>query len=167
MSALVPGLIRRFETIAETVAGAHTPLRKAAQDVSARALWAARAELSMQALAAACSTLLEVDDGSRLVNVDMRTGRILVPMPWGKAGGVKWRLRSSEQRVLTLLLRWRAERPDALFVYERRAWYVQDFTRQRAESYLRNHSFTLAEYRAAWNECAYKWARRSIRRGSA
>lgn len=167
MSGLVPGLIRRFESITETMAGAHAPLRRAAEEVSERALWAARVELSMQALTAACSALLEVDEGGRPVNVDGATGRILAPMPWGRKGGGKWGLRSSEQRVLTLLLRWRAERPDALFVYERRQWYVQDFNRRRAEAYLRGHAIKVSEYRLAWDECAQKWARKSARKGSA
>lgn len=163
----IPGIIRRFETIVETAAGAHTPLRKTAQNISERALWAGRVELSMQALTGACMALLETDQGGRPINLDAQTGRILIPVPWGKAGGATWGLRSSEQRVLALLLRLRAERPDALFVYERRAWYVQNFDRRRAEVYLRNHGFTVPEYRSAWDECAFKWARRSIRRGSA
>lgn len=163
MSALVPGIIRRFETIVETAAGAHTPLRRAAQNVSERTLWAARVELSMQALVAACSALLETDEGGRPINIDASTGRILIPVPWGKAGGVAWGLRSSEQRVLALLLRWRAERPDALFVYERRQWFVQDFTRRRAEAYLRSHAITVPEYRTAWDKCSYRWRNRSAR----
>jgi len=167
MSGLVPGIIRRFETVVETAAGAHAPLRRAAQEVSERALWAARVELSMQALTAACVALLETDEAGRPVNVDFATGRILAPMPWGKAGGAKWGLRSSEQRVLAHLLRSRAMHPGALFVYERRQWFVQEFGRQRAELYLRKHPLTVPEYRAAWDECAFKWSRLSVRRDRA
>lgn len=167
MTTLVPEIIRRFETIVETAAGAHTPLRKTAQNISERALWAGRVELSMQALTAACMTLLEVDEGGRSVNVDGATGRILVAMPWGKAGGVQWGLRSSEQRVLALVLRWRAAQDDALFVLDRQAWYVEDFTRRRAEHYLRTRPISIGEYRDAWELCAIKWARKSARRSSA
>ncbi len=171
MSALVPNIIRRFETVTETIAGAHTPLRRAAQNATQRALWAARVELSMQALTAAFVALLEVDEAGQPVNFDARTGRILIAVPWGKAGGVTWGLRSSEQRTLAQVLRCRAAEPWALVYFERQAWFVEGFTRNRAEAYLRRQPITIAEYRAAWDVCADKWTstdqRRDGTRGSA
>lgn len=156
--SLVPQLVRRFEHIAETVAGAHTPLRKTAQETTQRVVWAARAELSMQALQAACMALLETDSAGLPLNVDSKTGRILIPMPWGKRGGVVWGLRSSEQRTLSLIMRSRASEPWALFEYERQAWYVANgFNQARAQTYLTRQPITLAEYRQAWAIVAPKW----------
>lgn len=158
MSALVPNLIRRFETVVETMAGAHTPLRKPAEIASQRALWAARAELSMQAIAAACEALCEVDGNGKPINVDAATGRILIPLPWGRAGGAQWGLRSSEQKTLTRIVRARALLPDALFEYDRQQWYTTaGFGRLAALRYLQRQPITLEEYRRAWQESARVW----------
>jgi hypothetical protein len=158
MSALVPSLIRRFETVVETMAGAHTPLRRPAEDASLYTLWATRAELSMQAIASACITLAETDENGSLINVDGSTGRILIPLPWGRNGGAKWGLRSSEQKTLTRILRTRAILPEALFDFDRQQWYLTPgFSLPAARAYLQRQPITVAEYRRAWDACAKVW----------
>jgi hypothetical protein len=122
-------------------------------------------ELSMQALQAACMALLETDGGGNPLNYDAATGRILIPMPWGRAGGVAWGLRSSEQRVMRQLLIERMKEPWAIFLYERQAWYVaQNFSARVVEVYLRREPISIAEYRAAWAIVAPKWT--SARNGA-
>ena len=166
MSGLIPGIVRRFETIAETVAGAHAPLRKAAEATSQRALWAARMELSMQAITAVCQMLMEVDERGQPINYDALTGRILIVLPWASTGGKVWGLRSSEQRVLNAILRDRADQPDALFVFEAQNWFVQGFAPLRVRAYLQNRPIGLAEYRRAWAVCAEKWNRVELRKST-
>lgn len=164
---MVNDYMRRFETIVETAAGAHTPLRRAATGASQRALWAARVELSMQALTALSEALMEVDERGAPINFDALTGRILIPVPWAGIGASKWGMRRTEARVLNAVLRARADEPDALFVYEAQSWYVQGWGRGRVTSYLQKRAIGIAEYRDAWAACSEKWVRTEARKANA
>jgi hypothetical protein len=158
MTGLVPSIIRRFETVAETLAGAHTPLRQPSEGASQYTLWAARAELSMQAIAGACKALAETDENGKPINFDALTGRCLIPLPWGRAGASKWGLRSSEQKTLTRIMRARSMLPGALFEYDRQCWHVAPgFSLPAARRYLERQPITVGEYRRAWEASARVW----------
>jgi len=125
-------------------------LRRAAENLSRRTLHRARAELAMSRLHLCIGLLYERDEAGQLVNVDEDTGRILVPLPWGKAGAALWGLTGNERDALRAIVRtW------ALFWYDRggRCWCVdlgRYPTAEHAHSYIEDHAITVATWRAAW-----------------
>jgi hypothetical protein len=98
-----------------------------------------------------------------LANVDTRTGRLLVPAPWGSLGWKRWGLRKWESETLRAILMARVEdrsRP-CLFDYntESRTWHLNtsDYsTLQAATFYLERGAIRLNE----WRKCTEKRTRR-------
>lgn len=102
-----------------------------------------------------------------LANVDNRTGRLLVPAPWGDAGWKKWGLRHWEAAVLRAILIERVgdhKRP-CLFDYsaDSRTWFlnVADYSAvEAATHYLNRSPITLAEWRK--HSTAYRNAKATV-----
>ncbi len=128
--ALIKTLDRKAD-ILEAMPALHVPLRSVAESLTRRNLAGARAELLNEALQRCTAVLYDMDASSQLCNVDEATGRILLPVPWGRAGHRKWGLRYTESLVLRLILmahqgtHERGKRP-ALFLYDAdaRTWSV-------------------------------------------
>ena len=129
-------------------------VRAAAENLSRRNADAATCELLNEALGRLTDLCFEEDAGG-LCNVDYVTGRILIPLPWGRHGHARWGLRPQEANILRawLLETLRSGYPP-LFWWERnrRAWFVGlgDYPdRQEAGLWLRTHQITVRDYRAA------------------
>lgn len=95
-----------------------------AERLTMAGILAARVEIANEMLSRFAQTLYERDTDGEWANVDVRTYRILLPMPWGKKGYKRWGgLRWHEADILRriLLTRQRSEtkpkRPH-LFVYD-------------------------------------------------
>ena len=134
-------------------------LAKAAEALSRRNLLTARCELANEALGALVALLYEQDAGGELCNVDPETWRILVPMPWGRAGHKRWGLRASEAVCMRYIMlkrqeQWtQAQRP-MLVSYDpsSRAWLLnlKDYRQQGAAIFwLSKSKIKLGEWRAA------------------
>lgn len=121
----------------------HTPLRSIAEQLTRRNLASAHAELLNEALQRCTSMLYESDASNRLCNVDENTGRILLPVPWGRAGHRQWGLRYTESQVLRAILlahqkvHDQGKRP-ALYLYDTdtRAWLLNLFDFASSEAGL-------------------------------
>ncbi len=131
----------------------YTALRAAADTLSRRNADAAFCELMNEALARLIELAYEKDEGG-YCNIDRATGKLLIPLPWGRNGHARWGLRPQEANILReILFAWQGETP-ALLVYDRgrRAWFVNlmDYrTRSLAGDWLTRHPVTIAVYRAA------------------
>lgn len=132
-------------------------LEAAAITLSRRNADAATCEPLNEALGRLTDLCFEGDAGDALAlcNVDYATGRILIPLPWGRNGRAHWGLRPQEANILRQWL-WDAAHSGypPLYWYERnrRAWFVGlgDYTdRQEAGLWLRTHQVTVRDYRAA------------------
>lgn len=161
----MPKELARTEAIATAQPDRYAPLRSVAQRLSRRGVAAAKVELANTALAAVVDVMFEVDPDGVTPNVDV-DGRILVPLPFGRAGGRLWGLRATEQRALNLVMRQRSEQSGSLFVYDlgARCWLVgRGYTgRRAAQAYVRQCPITLAEWRAAWTATRSAWSRRHL-----
>lgn len=85
------------------------------------------------------------------VNVDSRTYKILIPVPWGDSGYHIFGLRSTEARLTRWILMARCKRnPDqALFQFKDRYWYVNGTTyasAAQAVDYLKSYPITMREW---------------------
>jgi hypothetical protein len=131
----------------------HTRLRAAAQSLSLRNVDAAVCELFNEALGRLTLLAYEQDAGG-LCNVDAATGRLLIPLPWGRAGYARWELRAQEANILRqILFDWQQE-PQPLYQYDklRRSWFVNlyDFGDVELDKgWLRQHQLTISVFRAA------------------
>ena len=131
----------------------HTRLRAAAESLSLRNVDAATCELMNEALARLVLLAYEVDAGG-LCNMDGATGKLLIPLPWGRNGYARWGLRPQEANILRqVLFDWQSGAP-MLLLYDRarRAWYVNlaDFANVHlAKKWLKQHQVTIEVYRAA------------------
>lgn len=127
-------------------------LARAARALSRRGRYAAKAELCNAALARLVELCFELDTDGIRANVDW-DGRILIPLPWGRAGYKLWSLRITEQRILNRLMRRRSEGEKApLFRYDatRRLWLLNlDYDQAQAARYLARRPLSAAEWRAA------------------
>jgi hypothetical protein len=131
----------------------HTTLRAAAQSLSLRNVDGAICELMNEALARLVLLLFETDAGG-YCNMDGVTGRILVPVPFGRNGYARWGLRPQEANILRqILFNWEKDLPSLLrYDKSRRAWFVclGDFDNVGdAKGWLRQHQVTIGVYRAA------------------
>lgn len=84
------------------------------------------------------------------VNVDSRTYKILIPVPWGDSGYHTWGLRSTEARVMRwiLMARQKRNRDQALFWFER-YWFLNGNRYQSAAQaidYLKDNPITMREW---------------------
>jgi hypothetical protein len=162
----MPRELQRTEAITEVKAvDRHTPLRGLAQSLSKRGVAEAKTELVNAALAAFVDVLFDADPDGVTPNLDA-DGRILIPTPWGRAGGRMFALRNTEQRAANLIMRQRSEVSGALFVYDvdSRLWLLgRGYTgRRAAQAYIRQCPITLTEWRAAWQATRRPWARQHL-----
>ena len=161
--------LQRSQATLDTAPQRHTLPRLAdvAESLSRAGLAAAHAELCTAALQRVVELAFIVDTDGRPANVDL-DGRLLVPLPWGKSGYLKWGLRRREADVLRAILQARQVpqqgRPVPLFTYgeDTRAWYlnVADYpTEAHAMAYVRQFGIVSREYKL-WLERAQEAGRR-------
>lgn len=97
--------------------------------LSLRGHMKARAELCNEAVATLIRLCYEADTGGGPANVDVVTGRVLIPLPWGESGHRRYGLRSTEQRALRrYMLDLQDYKPAGapIFTYDptSRSWYL-------------------------------------------
>lgn len=129
----------------------HTALRKAAETLSRRNVDQAVVELLNEALGACVRLVYERNDDGTPSSVDHVTARILVPLPWGRAGCARWGLRRMEGDVMRKVMLARQDGP-GLFLYDRsrRSWFlnVTDYPSLRsALGYVAQQPIGVREYR--------------------
>lgn len=122
-------------------------------------------EILNEALCKLVERLYKTDTDGVHANVDMATGKILIPQPWGNSGHKKWKLRPREAICLRhiLMTRVRVNHAKHLFDYspESRTWFVNVShypDADRAMGYLQKRAIVPAEWRTAVGE--YKDKRR-------
>lgn len=106
------------------------------------------------ALVALVNVLYATDADQRPANHDEKTGRILVPLPWGSSGWKHWGLRRMEADCLRRLMIGRSgqRKPPCLFFYavDSHQWYV-DYenypTTDDALRWVRDFGPQLSEWR--------------------
>lgn len=162
----LPRELARSEAITAAQPDRFAPLRAVGEALSRRGLAAAKCELANAALTAFVAILFDQDADGATPNMD-GDGRILIPAPFGRAGGALWKLRATEQRALNTAMRRRSEAEQSpLFVYDpaARAWLLgRDYNRRSsAQAYLRLSPITLVEWRHAWAATRSKWARQNL-----
>lgn len=134
-------------------------LAETAQSLSLAGVMRAHLDVAIEAMAALVTVLYATDADGQPANFDKRTGRILIPMPWGSGGWRRWGLRKWEAHVLRGLLMERAKvrrRLAPLFDYsdDNNRWYlnVSDYpTAEAALGWLRKEGPKLEEWRTAVN----------------
>jgi len=132
----------------------HSGLRGVAQNLSRRLIHGATIELLTESLHRLV-VLVYDQDGAGYINMDGVTGRLLIPVPWGRNGRSLWGLYPSEGIALGYILRQRQATGVALFVYDRnrRTWSVnlEDCPTQRAAlTYLKSYPIRQEEFRLAY-----------------
>lgn len=145
--------LKRKSAILETVPNRHTGLRAIADNLDRRLTYQAHIELLTEALHRVV-TLVYARDAIGMIHADETTGRILIPVPWGRAGRSMWGLYPSEGDTLKIILRSRQAIGGSLFLYdrERRAWCVNlaEYPTERdAFAWLKDYPITAIEFRAA------------------
>ena len=146
--------LERTQGIAQASPQRHTTIQRAAQTLSRRVVDAAIVEVLNEALARLTVLCYERDDNGVLVNVDAPTGRICVPLPWGRAGYAKWGLTFSEGEVMRRVMFIRQAQGVPLFHFDRsrRAWYLNlaDYPEGAVVlAQLKEWQITVGEYRQA------------------
>lgn len=118
--------VARKETISKADPQRHTAISRAAQALSLRNVDQATTELLNEALARLVLLAYERDETGALCNVDGATGKVLIPLPWGRAGYQKWGLSASEADTMRAIMftRQRVGVPLFFFDRSRRAWFV-------------------------------------------
>ncbi len=161
----IPAELERTETIAAAHPDRFSPMRAVAQNLTRRGIAVAKVELVNVALTSFAEVLFDVDPDGIAPNLDV-DGRLLIPAPWGRAGGRMWGLRNTEQRAFSWIMRRRSEQQgQPLFVYDDAAkqWLLgRGYTRRTAMAYCRTMPVTLQEWRAAWAATRSTWARQNL-----
>ena len=129
-------------------------IAQAAEDLSRVGDIAKHVELVNEALCRFTYMLYMRDVDGVLANVDQRTGRLLVPAPWGSLGWKRWGLRKWEAEIMRAMLMARMDekkRPP-LFIYNpgSRSWFlnVGDYGQiDAAAHYLNRAELTIPEWR--------------------
>ena len=126
MTNSIVRMVERKGSIATMQPDRHTTIQRAAEALSLRVVDKAIVEVLNEALARLTQLCYERDETGTLVNVDPATGRVLVPLPWGRAGYSKWGLTSPEATAFRRVMFTRQRQGLPLFFYERsrRAWYL-------------------------------------------
>jgi hypothetical protein len=103
-----------------------THIQRAAEALSRRAVDQATTELLNEAHSRLIVLCYERDDTGHLVNVDERTSKVLIPLPWGKKGYAKWGLSPSEGDCMRRIMFARQRQGLPLFSFDRsrRSWFV-------------------------------------------
>ena len=166
MAFQVPRELQRTEALTTTpTPERHTALRSVAQRLTRRGVAGAKVELINTTLLAFVEAVFDVDSDGVYANIDA-SGRLLIPAPFGRAGGRLWGLRNTEQRAFSWLMRQRSDAESApLFVFdaEYRQWFLASgYTRLAALAYIRQMPVTLKEWRAAWAATRSTWARQNL-----
>jgi len=146
--------LKRKGPIVQASPQRHSALRGVAQNLSLRLVHSATIELLTEALHKLVVLCYE-QDSVGYFNVDGVTGRILIPVPHGRAGRPLWGLYPSEGITLGIILRERQATGVALFLYDRsrRAWLLnlRDFHNKRtALAYLKACPISVEEFRLAY-----------------
>jgi len=165
VSFQIPAELARTEAIRNTEPERFSPLRAVAQNLSRRGIAVAKVELVNTALLSFAEVLFDADPDGIAPNLDP-DGRVLIPAPWGRAGGRMWGLRNTEQRAFSWLMRQRSEQQNQpLFVYDAdtKQWLLgRGYARRSAMAYCRTMPVTLPEWRAAWSATRSNWARQNL-----
>lgn len=146
--------VERKGIIAAAAPQRHTHIRRAAEALSRRNVDAAVVELLNEALARLTMLCYERDDDGRLCNVDTANGRILLPLPWGRAGYAKWGLSPTEADIMRAIMFRRQRLGVPLFFFDRsrRSWFLNlaDFPDGRVViAQLKEWEISIDEYRQA------------------
>ena len=152
MNSTILRTVERKSTIMQSAPQRHSTLRHAAESLSLRNVDQSITELLNEALARVALLCYERGDDGQLCNVDPLTGRVLIPLPWGRAGYAKWGLTPSESNVLRLIMLTRQRRGLPLFAYDRsrRCWYLNlaDYD-EAVITQLKEWQIDITEYRSA------------------
>jgi hypothetical protein len=142
--------IERKPAISTTRPERYTNIQRAADNLSRRNVDAAVTELINEAHSRLIVLAYERDDAAHLVNVDAATGKLLIPLPWGKAGYKKWGLAPSEADAFRRVMfsRQRAGLPLFFFDRSRRSWFLA-LADYPALPVLSEWNIGVGEYRAA------------------
>lgn len=149
--------IERKGDIAAAAPQRHTTIQRAAQALSRRNADQATVELFAEAMQRLTLLAYERDDHG-YCNIDPVTWRLLIPVPWGKAGHRRWGITASESVILREMLQQRqaqrADRPPGVWLYDRtrRAWLLNLFdfdTLADGQRYWSKWPLSVAEYRQA------------------
>lgn len=118
--------LERKATISQADPERYTNIARVAASLSRRNVDQAICELINEAHSRLVVLCYERDDTGRLVNVDEVTGRVQIPLPFGKAGHKKWGLSPSEADTFRRIMFTRQRQGLPLFFFDRsrRAWYV-------------------------------------------
>lgn len=127
-------------------------LRAAAESLTRRNVDRATVEVMAEAVQR-LTVLAYEQDADGWANIDGATGKVLVPLPWGKVGYRRWGLRAAEANILRAMLQARQWRL-GVYLYDRsrRSWHVNqgDYpTLPDALAYWERQPLTVAEYRDA------------------
>jgi hypothetical protein len=128
-------------------------LRAAAEHLSLANVDGACCELFNEALARLIQLCYEQDAGG-FCNIDGATGRILIPLPWGRNGQAKWGLRPQEANILRQVLFDWEQCPPTLLRYDRtrKSWFINlfDFGNYHlAKRWLTQRQISITTYRDA------------------
>jgi len=131
----------------------HIGLRVAANNLSLRNVDQATCELMNEGLCRLVALCYEEDAGG-LCNIDGATGRVLIPVPWGRNGQAKWGLRPQEANILRQILFDWEQSGLTLLNYDRtrKSWFVnlRDFGNYHlAKQWLTQRQITIGVYRTA------------------
>jgi hypothetical protein len=153
MMSVLTVTMERKQALSVAAPQRHTGLRRAAEHLSLANVDQATCELLNEALARLVALAYETDSGG-YCNTDGATGRLLIPLPWGRNGQVKWGLRPQEANVLRqVLFDWEHDAPSLLnYDRTRKSWFVnlRDFGNVHlAKRWLSMHQITIATYRSA------------------
>lgn len=154
MNDQIHSTLSRKESVLQVPIQKHTTLQRAAVALSRRTIDQATVELLNEALARLCLLCYERDDSDQLCNVDPATGRVLIPVPWGKLGYQKWGLSATEADTMRLIMLTRQREGLPLFHFDRsrRAWYLNlgDFGDDaQVIGQFKEWEITVGEYRRA------------------
>lgn len=145
-------IVQRKEGIAQAAPQRHTSLRKAAEALSLRNVDQAVCELFCEALMRLVDLAYEEDAGG-FCNIDRVTCKVLIPLPWGRAGHKRWALRPQEAVLLREIMQ-RRQQLQGLFLYDgtRHSWHLNlkaYATRDDANAYLTRYPVAISELRRA------------------
>lgn len=142
--------VARKEIVAQASPQPRTTLQRAAETLSRRNVDNATIELLNEALARVTLLCYERDEGGVLCNVDGATGKVVIPLPWGRGGYKRWGISVTEADAMRAIMFARQRNGVALFSFDRsrRAWYLnlRDYP---ALPRLSEWTISLAEYREA------------------
>lgn len=166
-------LIGRTQEIRESLPLPNVKQRMAAaaQELSMAGNNQARVELLQESVLALTTVLYECDPDGTPANIDTRTHRILLPVPWGKAGWKRWGLRDWEAGILRqiLIVRGQMRRVAPLFDYnaESRTWHIDLHAYPRLDlalMYWKSHPILLKDWRLFADAYRAKAHERTLRR---